>query len=280
MRVERNVVVSACMAAMLACGGKSAGGPSQQTGTFFENAGARLSYEIDRPSGSGLAPGIVLVHEGGAVTKNDLAAFSASLTQRGFVVLRYDKRGVGQSTGAFEEVSVANSDRVIALLAGDVVAAVQTLRQATGVDASRVGLVGASQAGWVMPVAASQLGNVRFLAAVVGPTVAVGPLYYFSEQAQDGTRTLDQLSQVLAAYTGPAGFDPGPVLQSLNLPAFWLMASDDRVVPTRESVTVINGLIAAGKPYRVTQYSGGHALRQTQTFYGDLFAWLDTVRQP
>jgi uncharacterized protein len=262
-----------------ACGGTKMQAPGQpsDTGLFFDNAGARLSYVVDRPSGAGPFPGIVLVHEGGQVVKGSLAGLAATLVQHGFVVLRYDKRGVGQSTGTFEEVSTDNSERVIALLASDVVAAVRTLRAQAGVDGARVGLVGASQAGWVMPLAASQI-DVRFFAAVVGPAVAVGPLYYYAGLAGSAAYTLDDLSQLLAAYTGPTGFDPAPVLQSLNIPAFWQMATDDRTVPTRESVAIVNGLTAAGKPYVTKLYPGGHELRNSTTYVPDLLAWLDTVR--
>ena len=246
-------------------------------GTFFENAGARLSYTVDRPAGTGPFPGIVLVHEGGPVGKGGLAALASTLTQRGFMVLRYDKRGVGDSTGTFEEVSVANAERVLNLLASDVVAAAQTLRQQNGIDAGRIGLVGASQAGWVMPIAASQT-PVRFIAAIVGPTVSVGLLYRYADLAANGALTLDQLSQQIATFTGPAGYDPAATLSSLNVPIFWQMARDDRVVPTRECVAVIDALISAGKPFRVATYAGGHEVRTGQSYVPDLVAWLDSVR--
>jgi dienelactone hydrolase len=168
---------------------------------------------------------------------------------------------------------------VVGTLASDLVAAVQTLRQQNGVNAARVGVLGASQAGWVMPLAASQSADIKFMAAIVGPTVPVNVLYDYASNAENGLATFDQLSQAIAAYNGPRGFDPLPALRSLTIPAIWLMATQDRVVPTRESVAIVNDLVAtSSKPFRVLQYPGGHEVRASTAFYGDLFAWLETVR--
>ncbi len=244
-------------------------------GDFFESSVARLSYVIDRPTGAGPLPGIVMGHEGGMVTKDQLASMSATLVRRGFAVLRYDKRGTGSSTGGFTEVTPENSVTQIGLLAADMAAAVRTLKAAAGADSNRIGLVGASQAGWVMPLAASQSPDVKFIAAVVGPTVAVGPLYYYAGQATDPAKSFDALSQLLPAYRGTTGFDPRPSLQALSIPMLYQMATSDRVVPTRESIAVLNTLTSAGKPITVKQYAGGHELRETQRFVADLLTWLD-----
>jgi dienelactone hydrolase len=248
--------------------------PSPATGDFFDSTGARISYVVDRPSGNGPFPGIVIGHEGGVVTKGDLAVQAAALTQQGFIVLRYDKRGTGFSTGTFEEVTTENSVQRIGLLAADMAAAVQTLKTVSGVNTAKIGLVGVSQAGWVMPLAATLSSDVKFIAAVVGPAVPVGPLYYYAGQATDPSKDFNTLSALLAAYNGATGFDPRPSLQQLSIPMLYLMATGDRVVPTRESVAFLNTLTAAGKPVTVIQYAGGHELRETTNFAADLFAWL------
>jgi len=270
--VLRGAVLAFGLLFCAACSPTKPGGPE---GSSFENAGASLRYVIDRPTGAGPFPGIVLVHEGGPVTKEALASLGASLRNCGYMVLRYDKRGIGQSTGTFEEVSVGNSIRVLGTLASDAVAAVQTLLQQPGVNPARVGLVGASQAGWVMPLAASQSPSIRFFAAVVGPTVSVGFVYRYFELAQNSGLTIDQLSQQMAGFTGEPGFAPRPLLQSLSIPALWMLAADDRTVPSRESAAIIEELIASGKPYRVTQYPGGHEIRTSDVYLPVLYAWLD-----
>src|SRR5262245_16619251 len=128
-------LLSASIALTTACGGSGdpATPTSPSTGDFFDSAGARLSYAIDRPAGSGPFPGVVIVHEGGAVQKSVYASLGASLAARGFMVLRYDKRGTGQSTGTFTGLAVANSTSLISTLAGDVAAAVRTLQAQSGI---------------------------------------------------------------------------------------------------------------------------------------------------
>lgn len=245
------------------------------TDGFFESGGARLSYTIDHPAGSGTHPAVVLVHEGGQVTRDQQRVMAAALVQRGFVVLRFDKRGTGQSGGRFEEVSPENSVRQIGVLAADVVAAVNTLKSDSAVNASKIGLVGISQAGWVMPLAASQSPDVKFVAAVVGPTVPVGPLYDYAGRAGDASKTSAELSTAFAAFTGTIGFDPLPSLQRLTIPMLYQMAANDRVVPHTESLAVLNALVKNGKAITTKTYPGGHEMRQTTIYLNDLLAWLD-----
>jgi len=245
------------------------------SGTFFESGGIRLSYTIDRPTvGTGPFPGIVLGHEGGVVTKDELFGSAMHLVAEGFVVLRYDKRGTGFSSGEFAEVSPENSVERIGLLAADMAAAVQTLKAAPGVDPARIGLFGVSQAGWVMPLAATLSPDVKFVAAVVGPTIEVGPLYYFAGLATDASKSFEQLSALIPGYTGVKGYNPRAALDALSIPMLYQMGTTDRVVPYRESAAVLNELIAAGKPITLKSYPNGHELRELPTFEPDLHAWL------
>lgn len=254
------------------------GGSTTPTDGFFESGGARLSYTIDHPAGSGAHPAIVLVHEGGQVTKDQQRAMADALVARGFVVLRFDKRGTGKSGGRFEEVSPENSVRQIALLASDVVAAVNTLKADAAVNASRIGLVGISQAGWVMPLAASQSADVKFMAAVVGPTVPVGPLYDYAGRASDASKSNAELSAEFAAFKGTTGFDPLPSLRRLSIPMLYQMAANDRVVPHTESLAVLNALAKNGKAITIKTYPGGHEMRQSTVYLNDLLTWLDARR--
>ena len=62
-------------------------------------------------------------------------------------VLGYDKRGVGGSTGDWNKASFDD-------LAGDVVAAFEYLKTRSDIRSDQIGMLGWSQAGWVMPLAA------------------------------------------------------------------------------------------------------------------------------
>jgi len=70
-------------------------------------------------------------------------------------VLAYDKRGVGASTGRYRPFNVRESENIFEELAADARAATRWPRTQKEVDPARIGLVGGSQAGWIMPLAAS-----------------------------------------------------------------------------------------------------------------------------
>ncbi len=86
-------------------------------------------------------------HGSGAENRAFILPFARFLVRRGMAVLGYDKRGVGGSTGDWQTASFD-------VLAGDVVAAFEYLKTRPDIDATQVGLLGVSQAGWVMPLAA------------------------------------------------------------------------------------------------------------------------------
>ena len=111
---------------------------------YFRGGGVRLYYAFDLPEGVERLPLIVLSHGHGRVNAAANAKRAQPLVQRGFAVVRFDKRGVGKSEGeyskAFDHMTV---------LADDLIAAVELVRDDPRIDPSRIGLMGASQAGWV-----------------------------------------------------------------------------------------------------------------------------------
>ena len=80
-------------------------------------------------------------------------------------MLGYDKRGVGGSTGDWKTASFDD-------LAGDVVAAFDYLKTRRDIDHAQIGLLGWSQAGWVMPLAAVRAKDLAFLISISGAGVA------------------------------------------------------------------------------------------------------------
>jgi uncharacterized protein len=90
--------------------------------------------------------------------------FARFLVRHGVAVLGYDKRGVGESTGDWNTASFED-------LAGDAVAAVEYLKTRRDIDAAQIGLLGVSQAGWVMPLAAVHTKDIAFLISISGAGV-------------------------------------------------------------------------------------------------------------
>jgi hypothetical protein len=85
-----------------------------------------------------------------------------ALTRRGLAVLRFDERGVGQSSGTQAGATTAD-------LSGDVAAAVEALAQRQGVKASEIGIIGHSEGGIIAPMVTTQSDQVSFLVLLAAP---------------------------------------------------------------------------------------------------------------
>ena len=245
---------------------------------FFENNGARLAFTLDLPAGTGPFPAVVAGHGSGKVTRDQLRWLSSQFTQRGLAVLRFDKRGVGESTGTFVFVGTKDSPEVFPVLAGDVAAAVRFLRTRPEIDPRRVGLAGASQAGWILPEAARVLGDVAFLVLLSGPICTVGQEMYYSDLVENNTtRSLQEADALLPSFQGAPGYDPLPVLQALNTPALWLLGLDDRSIPIAYTLANLRRLKEAGRPFEWRTYEGlGHSL--SPVVWDDIGRWIEPFR--
>ena len=87
------------------------------------------------------------MHGSGAQNRESILPFARFLIRHGIAVLGYDKRGVGGSTGNWNTASFDD-------LADDVVAAFAYLKARGDIDGRQIGLLGVSQGGWIMPLAA------------------------------------------------------------------------------------------------------------------------------
>ena len=108
---------------------------------------------------------MVFVHGSAPTSRDFFGPIHCLFARHGFAVLAYDKRGVGKSTGHWLEADFGD-------LARDALAAVEYLKKRSEIDASKIGLWGGSQAGWIIPLAASQSTDVAFIVIVSGPGVS------------------------------------------------------------------------------------------------------------
>ena len=127
----------------------------------FKNGDVTLSGTLLVPASKGKHPALVYTHGGGAQKREVYWGLGYLFAARGFVVLSYDKRGVGKSTGNWGEASFQD-------LADDAVAGARFLQARTDVAANQIGFFGQSQGGWIAPLAASRFRDAAFAIALSG----------------------------------------------------------------------------------------------------------------
>jgi pimeloyl-ACP methyl ester carboxylesterase len=130
----------------------------------FKSGAIRLAGTLLLPDRHSPAPAIVFVHGSGPEQRFASRFLAEFFVNRGVAALIYDKRGTGESSGDWKISSFED-------LAGDVTAAVTFLKGCSEIDATRIGLMGSSQGGWIAPMAAHRLPDLAFLILKSSPPV-------------------------------------------------------------------------------------------------------------
>jgi pimeloyl-ACP methyl ester carboxylesterase len=147
--------------------------PYEQQEVVFENipAGIQLAGTLTIPEGTGPFPVMVTISGSGQQDRNSnifehkpFWVIADYLARLGIAVLRYDDRGVGDSTNSQTEATSAD-------LADDVVAAVTFLLDHPDIDPNRIGLIGHSEGGIIAPMVATQIGDIALIVLLAGPGV-------------------------------------------------------------------------------------------------------------
>lgn len=147
--------------------------PLEVRDVTYEHDGLTFSGRLIWPAGVERAPLAVHVHGSerwSAVRSNAMPYLLAAEGVASFV---YDKRGTGQSGGRYTQD--------FNVLAADAIAALDEARSLAGDRIERAGFIGASQGGWVAPLAASQT-TADFVVALYG--LAEGALAEDREQVR------------------------------------------------------------------------------------------------
>ncbi|WP_421765065.1 alpha/beta hydrolase family protein [Ekhidna sp.] len=202
---------------------------------------AVLAAELDLPNGDGPFPAMIMVHGSGHVDRHLFKGSAQNYVRLGIAVLRYDKRGVGQSTGRYHDVNAANSPTVFPILADDVNSIVKYLTTRPDILPDHIGLIGPSQAGWIMPLAAGSSSDISFMVSVSGATSTVGISDYFDSIAE-GNMTEEEIAEALKNFNGIHGFDPRPSLESLQIPALWVYGGKDKSNPAANDISIIEDI--------------------------------------
>ncbi len=99
------------------------------------------------------------------------------LTNQGIAVLRYDDRGVGESTGNFSKATSVD-------FAEDVVAAIAYLKSRKEINLNKIGLIGHSEGGIIAPMVASENKNVAFVVSMAGVMLPGSELLLLQKELQ------------------------------------------------------------------------------------------------
>lgn len=135
----------------------------------FSNADVSLAGVLYKPKKSEKSvPYVILVHRSGWEDRDTPWYHSLAyiLAIKGIGVLFYDKRGTGKSTGNFSSADFND-------FAEDAASAFNYLKARNDLNYTKIGFLGASQGGWVVPLAANKVSDCGFAVLIVGPAVSL-----------------------------------------------------------------------------------------------------------
>jgi pimeloyl-ACP methyl ester carboxylesterase len=223
--------------------------------------GFNLAGTLSQPSGpanaKGRYPAIVLVAGSGPVDRDQTVAgvpifaqLANAFADAGYYVVRYDKRGTGQSGGREEAATIDD-------YAEDLRAAVKFLRARKDVDPKRIALFGHSEGAWVALVAASRDEDIPAIVLAAGGSGSGGELVLEQQQHLLGKSNLspaerqariDLQKRIQAAVVGQGGWDgiPEPLRRQADTPwfrSFLLFSPSQAISKLKQPILVVQGAL-------------------------------------
>lgn len=221
---------------------------------IINSEGVNLAGTIYRPKNAYAS--VVVVHGSGQETR--MTEFAELLANNGISVLTYDKRGVGKSGGVYAgpEVGTNNVDSLnINLLAKDAGAALNKLKNYS--NGTPIGLLGFSQAGWIIPIAANNNPLVNFMVLFSCPTITSLEQLRFQFYTNGNTdfwvnHTEEDARNHIKNDSDRYQFistDPKVTLRNISAPSLWLFGEKDIQIPVKLCIEQINELKTKGKHF-------------------------------
>jgi uncharacterized protein len=280
-------VLASAVVALTACGGDSVDDPESarcqspsttfgqkvvlgdhtEVDVHFRCNGATLAGTLHLPKKAGRHPVVIYVHGAGEATRWTWSVpWVKDMVDSGFAFFSYDKRGVGKSEGE----CCPGDDNHFNLLAADADGAVNALRSRPEINPTRIGFLGLSQAGWIVPLAVVRSQHrVAFSAIVSGPATTTHEEQQWSDLAGEDEDNPPALTKQAKAdfeqQLDPSGFDPLPLIRQMDIPAIWLYGGQDRSEPADKSAAILKRLPKGdGKDFTVVTFpNAGHGLLDT-----------------
>jgi pimeloyl-ACP methyl ester carboxylesterase len=229
--------------------------------TITKPVSAKGSGEAS-PAPAARMPAVILLSGSGVGDRDGfvqgvptLAQLAGAIADAGFLAVRYDKRGFGQSGGRAESATIQD-------YAEDVRAVVRWLLQRKDIDPKRIAVIGHSEGAWIALLAAARERRISAVASIAGPATTGAELVLEQQQ-----RALDQLKltpeerekkvalqkQIQSAVVTGKGwellpqeerraadtpwfqslltFDPAKVIKDVKQPLFFVHGALDKQVP-------------------------------------------------
>lgn len=236
----------------------------------FESEGIKLAGTIYSPKNPNSA--IVIVHGSDQVPR--MTKFAERLAQSDILVLTYDKRGVGESGGIYTGPEVGTNNISIEnlnLLAKDASSAVNVIHKIN--EDLPIGLIGASQAGWIIPIVANKNPLVKFMVLFSSPTITTleqlrfqfytdGRTEFWENHTEEDAR--EHIKNDPDKYQFKAT-DPKETLKTLSVPGLWLFGEKDIQIPVKMCIEHLNTLKLENKPFEYVLFpSLGHNTNKTE----------------
>jgi pimeloyl-ACP methyl ester carboxylesterase len=190
----------------------------------------QLAGTLSLPKGEGPFPAVVLISGTGHNTRDEdvwghkvFLVLADALTREGLAVLRYDKRGVGGSSGNYDAATTAD-------FTSDAEAAVVWLKTQSQIDASRIGVLGHSEGGIIAPAVAAADKSVAFVIMIAGPCIRGDKLFVL------------QSAMTAKAYGAPDDYIAKRKIFDQELYAVILSAASESSALDRAKILVARGV--------------------------------------
>jgi len=250
-------------------------------GVTIPGIGFNLAGTITKPAGATTPrPALILIGGSGPTDRDETVAgipvfgqLARDLVSAGFIVVRYDKRGVGQSGGRVESVTIAD-------YAEDARSVLLWLEKRQDVDKKRIALVGHSEGALVaMLTAGRERGKVSAIALLAGPSTDGATIVLEQQKhlldhmkVDEGQRAEKVALQekINAAVISGRGWQdlPEAARKVADTPWFYsfLTFNPERAMrDTRQPVLIIQGeLDTQVKPYHADKLAEFAKARKTQ----------------
>ena len=253
----------------------------------FVSEGISLAGTIFTPNN--IQAAVVIVH--GSGQEKRMINFATILANNGIAVLTYDKRGVGESAGVYAgpEVGTNNVDfSNLNLLSLDASNAVNTLSKYLSNDQIKIGLIGGSQAGWIIPLTAEKNKKVKFMTIFSGALITVKEqlrFQFYTDGDENFWNTHSEEDTRKHVFNDTDRYEfidtnPNYILSKLSIPGIWIFGGKDIQVPAKLSIEYLDILKSKGKHYEYKLFpSLGHntAFSNSEEPMKDAINWIKNI---